>query len=309
MEIQQETINWLLDGDPAIRWQVMRDILHLEETACATERACLVESGWCADLLRRQEADGLWNRSLYNGKWISTTYTLYLLKLLGLPPLHPLALKGCDQLLSQGLHAQEEIRFSRGQKIRDMGVTALVLSICCYFGCEHEELPRIAGFLVRQQCAAGGWFPNETPFAAEYAFETTLIVLEALLQYGNLYPVDEKAVVTEAVAKGQEFLLGHSLYLEDGKPIKSQWASFSFPAYWFYDVLTALDYFRSFRMNRDVRLQPAIDLLLGRQTADGLWLLGARHSGKTYFEMEQPGKPSRWNTLRALRVLDWWCGD
>jgi hypothetical protein len=305
MEIRQGIIHWLLDSDPAIRWQVMKDVLHADESAYAKERARLVHSGWCAQLLTLQDEDGLWNRSLYNGKWISTTYTLYLLKLLGLPPLTRQALTGCDRLLAHGLYRQQEIRFSRKKEIRDLGVSALVLSICCYFGCDDESLPRMAGFLVCQQCDEGSWLPNGSPSAAAYTFETTLIVLEALLQYRNRYPTEASAIA-DAETKGQEFLLMHNLYLDKGKPIKSKWTSFSFPPYWFYDVLTALDYFRSFRLNTDRRLQPAIDLLLNRQTEDGIWVLGTRHPGKTYFEMERPGAPSRWNTLRALRVLEWW---
>lgn len=308
MGMRQGIIHWLLDSDPALRWQVMKDVLHAKEATYAEERARLSHSGWCAQLLKLQGEDGLWNRSLYNGKWISTTYTLYLLKLLGLPPLDLQALRGCDQLLAQGIHRQQEIRFSRKKEIRDLGVSALVLSICCYFGRDERSLPRIADFLVRQQCDAGNWLPNGSPSAAVYTIETTLIVLEALLQYRIRYSAEESAAISDAVAKAQEFLLRHSLYLDNGKPIKSKWTSFSFPPYWFYDVLTALDYFRSFRLNKDKRIQTGIDLLLNRQTEDGTWVLGTRHPGKTYFEMEKPGQPSRWNTLRALRVLEWWNG-
>ena len=228
------------------------------------------------------------------------------MKLLGLPPHNDQAVKGCDQLLTKGLHQNQEIRFSRGKEIQDLGVSALVLSICSYFGYEDISLQRIAGFLIGEQCISGNWLPDGSHSAATYTFETTLIVLEALHQFRNRYPQQESSATLAAVAKGQEFLLTHNLFLDQGKPIKNSWTSFAFPPYWFYDVLAVLDYFQSFRMNRDQRIQPAVDLLLKRRSADGTWKLGPRHPGKTYFDMEKIGEPSKWNTLRALRVLEWW---
>jgi hypothetical protein len=308
MEIQQEIIDWLMDSDPAIRWQVMRDLLHLSEASYIQERATLEQEGWCAKLLDLQDETGLWNRSLYDGKWISTTYTLYLLKLLGLPPTNTRALKGCDQLLTHGLYEQQEIRFSRKKNIRDLGVTAIVLSICCYFDFDKEHLPPIVSFLVDQQCDKGNWLPNGSPSAIAYTFETTLLVLEALLQYHNRFSAGKNDVISDSVARGQEFLLRHRLYMDKGKSIKKRWTTFSFPPYWFYDVLTSLDYFQSYQHNKDTRIQTGIDLLRRKQAKDGTWILGAKHPGKTHFEMEKPGEPSRWNTLRALRVLGWWQG-
>lgn len=308
MEIQPEIIHWLLDSDPAIRWQVRKDILHEPVAICEKERAQLTQTGWCAQLLQYQNEDGLWNRSLYNGKWLSTTYALYLLKILGLSPGNSQALKGCEQLLGQGLYQQEEIRFSSKKDISDLGVSAIVLSLCCYFGHRGEALPRIAAFLASHQCSEGNWFPNQSPSAADYTFETTLLVLEAILQYQTRFAAEKDAALSLASQKGQDFLLRYNLGIVDHKPIKSKWMSFSFPAYWFYDILTALDYFQCFRLNEDIRCQAAVDFLCRRQTKDGQWFLGVRHPGKTYFEMEKVGNPSRWNTLRALRVIDWWNG-
>jgi hypothetical protein len=307
MEKRQEVINWLMDSDPAIRWQVMKDILHCQPTTWSKERSRLTQSGWCARLLQFQDKSGLWNHSLYNGKWLSTTYSLYLLKTLGLPPGNLQALRGCALLLAQGLYQQKEIRFSRNKNIKDLGVSAIVLSLCCYFGYDAEALARIAEFLVSQQSNEGNWLPDEEPSASDYAFETTLLVLEALLQYQNRYEMDLDTALPESVQKGQEFLLRYNLGLGEQRPIKNKWTSFSFPPYWFYDILTALDYFCAFRTNKDKRFQLAIDLLRHKQKG-GQWLLGFCHAGKTYFEMEVPGGPSRWNTLRAIRVLEWWDG-
>ncbi len=307
MVIEPSVLAWLLDSDPAIRWQVLKDLQHAPPPVYDAERARLAEQGWCARLLRFQDDDGLWNRRLYNGKWLSTTYTLYLLKLLGLPPGNPQALLGCAELLEQGLFLEREIRFSHQMEIADLGVTALVLSLCCYFGMCDSALPHVARFLAGQQQAAGCWYPNDAGGASDYAFETTLLVLEALLQFTAQCTIEYDQEITMAIAQGQEFLLRSRLFLDkDDHPLKPAWVSFSFPAYWFYDVLTALEYFRAFQANRDPRLQPAIDLLLKHRSEAGAWLLGSRHHGKTYFDMETSGEPSRWNTLRALRVLDWW---
>jgi hypothetical protein len=309
MEMQTDVVNWLVESDPAIRWQVMRDILHSPPATYEAERSRLTREGWCAQLLGSQADDGLWNRSLYNGKWLSTTYSLYMLKLLGLHPGDPRALKGCEQLFSQGLYQDREIRFSRGQVISDLGVSALVLSISSYFTYDSPAIPHMVDYLVSQQSDEGSWLTNDDPSSMDYTFETTLLVLKALYQYKIRFSGKGIITITHAVRQGQEYLLNRHLGLEDGMPIKPQWTTFSFPAYWFYDILTALEYFYWFGKTKDKRLQPAIDLLLARQTRDGRWTLGSRHSGKTYFNMEEVGKASRWNTLRALRALTWWESD
>jgi hypothetical protein len=303
--INQALNLWLMDSDPAIRWQVMRDILHWQPEAWNQERNRLPTSGWCAQLLQLQDTTGMWNRSLYNGKWLSTTYSLYLLKLLGLPAHNPQALHGCHQLVTQGLYHQEEIRFSRHKDIQDLGVSAIVLSLCCYFGYHAEGIPRIAEFLIGRQSKEGSWLPDENPLSVNYSFETTLLVLESLLQYQSRYAADQAMGLSAAVQEGREFLIRHDLGFNQQRPAKKRWMVFSFPAYWFYDYLTVLDTFSTFDANRDRRMQTAIDLIRRKQK-DDRWLLGSPHPGKTYFDMEEPGKPSRWNTLRALRVLKWW---
>ncbi|MDK2980207.1 MAG: hypothetical protein PWQ55_554 [Chloroflexota bacterium] len=309
MTVPQETLNWLLAGDPAIRWQVIRDLQHAAPAVYEAERARLPQVGWCARLLQAQDADGLWNGSLYNGKWRSTTYSLYLLRQLGLAPGNPQALQGCRLLLEEGLYRQQEIRFSRNQAISDLGVTAIVLSLCAYFGLDVPELKSIAGFLLERQSADGSWLTNDEPASQDYVFETTLLVLEALHQAGSLWGAAEDDPLSRAVSNGRAFLLARQLGLSPDGPLKAKWTTFSFPPYWFYDLLTALDHFSATGAKRDPCMQAALQVLRRKQSSAGTWKLGASHPGKTWFEMESPGRPSRWNTLRALRVLDWWGDD
>ncbi|MBA3072434.1 MAG: hypothetical protein FP831_02475 [Anaerolineae bacterium] len=287
----------------------MKDLLYEPPAIYEKERSLLAQNGWCAQLLGFQDEDGLWNKSLYNGKWLSTTYSLYLLKLLGLSPQNQQALKGCKQLIAQGNYQDREIRFSRSQNSQDLGVSAIVLSLCCYFGYEADIIPNLALFLADHQTDGGNWLPYASPSAEDYTFETTLLVLEALMQFQNHSPAEENHRLTEAVQKGQDFLLRNNLGLRENKPIKNQWSTFSFPSYWFYDILTAVDYFCTFRTNKNKRIQMAVDLILHKATDNGRWLLGSHHPGKTYFEMEKPGSVSRWNTLRTLRIMSWWDGS
>jgi hypothetical protein len=286
----------------------MHDLLESEESVSTQERQKLLEEGWCAHLLSLQDRHGLWSNSLYSGKWVSTTYTLYLLKILGLPPFNPQALAACKQMLTHGIYDGCEIRFSRNQAIQDLGVTGLVLSLCCYFGYEDERLHFMVEFLLGQQGSKGNWLPNTSVTSENYTFETTLLVLEGLFQYRQRY-LASNCLPADTEEKGQEFFLHSHIYLDGGRAIKNTWTSFSFPPYWFYDVLSVLDYFQRCGKKKERRMQQGIDLLVEKRNKDGTWNLGSRHKGKTYGEMEPPGKPSKWNTLRALRVLKWWTGD
>lgn len=302
---RDRVVRWLLDSDPAIRWQVMRDVLHECPDVYEAEREGIALSGWGRRLLALQSRTGLWGDSLYNGKWTSTTYTLYLLKALGLAPRHPQALAGCARLMEGGLYEGREIRFSRGQRVPDLGVTSLTLSISSYFGSPPEELAAIAEYLLDQQRPDGAWHPKDSASAPAYDFETTLLVLEALMQFQRTSR-DCANEIPLARRLGWRFLFSRELGFESGEPLKRGWISFPFPPYWFYDYLTVLDCLRASQGDRDPGAGKAVDVVRARRRRDGRWGRGARHAGRIYFDMEAVGEPSRWNTLRAMRVLDWW---
>lgn len=296
---------WLLESDPSIRWQVMKDILLYDEKIYNGEKEKISENGWGSSLLKLQDNQGLWNKSLYNGKWLSTTYTLQLLKIFGLNPANKQAGIGCNRLITEGLYLDREIRFSKSKNQKDIGVTGLVLSICSYFNYDINVLKNIVRFLILEQNPNGNWLPYDSKGAELYTFETTLLVLEALYQFMRNYPGEYLNLVSGAIEKGQEYLLSHNLFLKDNTPVKKQWLTFSFPQYWFYDILTVLDYFRLFTRH-DNRMEPAVNIVKNKIDKSGFVELGAHHPGKVYFTMEKPGEASKWNTLRALRVLKWW---
>jgi hypothetical protein len=183
----------------------------------------------------------------------------------------------------------------------------MVLSILSYFGFEDARLDTIAGYLLDQQMPDGGWNCRRPRGATHSSVHTTISALEGLRHYELRRPRKLRAI-RRAQRQGREFLLAHRLFRSHrtGNIIKSEFTRFSFPPRWHYDILRALDYFQSVNAPRDSRLGEAIDIVLSRRRADGRWLLEYAYRGKEYFKLEHVGAPSRWNTLRAMRVLTWW---
>jgi hypothetical protein len=303
----QAILDWLLDGDPAIRWQVKQDLLGEKEAMVNRERMCVSSHGWGAELLARQDPSGRWAGQLYDHKWISTTYTLQLLRRMGLDPDNQQAQLACQQLFEGGYQDEGAISFSKTVSHIDLGVCALTLSNLVYFGYPDQRLHTVAEFLLEQQEYDGSWVPESGTGRLQYIFAGTLLVLEALREY-EVRHGDNSVRISAAQSKGREFLLQHHLFKTraTGKIFDQKLTRFSFPPRWHYDVLVALDYFQACGSGKDERLREAIDLVKSKRRKDGTWNLQNRHPGKTYFEMEQVGQPSRWNTLRAMRVLNWW---
>lgn len=299
---------WLLQGDPSIRWQVQRDLLDAPAEAYEAERCLVASQGWGARLLEKQDPGGTWGGGLYSPKWISTTYTLLTLRFLGLPADNEQAQQGCKQLLEGGFYRDGGINYSKGSyKYSETCITGMVLSILAHFHYPDPRLERLAEHLLRQQMPDGGWNCESYKGATHSSFHTTLSALEGLRLYEQLDPPGKDAL-RQAQAKGREFLLQHRLYRSHrtGEVVDEAMTRFAFPPRWRYDVLRALDYFAACRADRDPRLQDSLDLLLKKRLADGRWPAHRGMSGRSYFEMETPGEPGRWNTLRALRVLRWW---
>ena len=300
-------VEWLLIGDPAIRWQVMQDLLSLSPELVYDERKKVGTTGWGLELLSHQGNDGQWGKGIYNPKWTSTTYTLLLLRQLGLLPGNSQALLGCEQFYFCGFEADGGINLFKNINYSEICINGMILCLLSYFQHPDERIHRIADFLLHEQMPDGGWNCQKNKGATHSSFNTTISVLEGFLEYRQSFPdISEK--IDLATSRAHEFLLQHHLYQShrSGRPAKPEMTRMYFPPRWHFDFIRGLDYFQSFQAYRDPRMQAAIDLLLKKQTDTGQWTLNKIWAGQTYFQMEQTGSPSRWNTLRALRVLKWW---
>lgn len=297
------TLEWLLQGDPAICWQVMRDLQDAPPSQVRVEREKVAHEGWGAQLLAHQDADGRWANGLYSPKWTSTTYTLLLLRSLGLPPGHPAALRGLERLLQAADPRYPGMVIFRTINHSDICVDAMILAMLAYFQHPTNQVEKLQEHLLAHQIDDFGWNCEDHRGVTHSSFHTTLSVLEALLECQNSGCAISG--LEQAAAGGREFLLQHHLFRSHhtGQVVDERMQRFSFPARWRYDVLRALDYFQAVHAPYDPRLQDALDLLLKKCLPDGRWKLENRHPGRVFFDMEEVGKPSRWNTLRAWRVL------
>jgi len=314
-------IQWLLDGDPAIRWQTLRDLVRADERTVGREQRRVAREGWGARLLAVQDPEGTWARrqsgsgtmsdgGLYTPKWISTTYTMLLLRDFGLPAENRQARKACRLLLDEGLQRDGGINYGIWGKWTGRGetcVTGMVLSILAHFRYDDARLDTVADNLLDVQMPDGGWNCRRPYGATHSSVHTTISALEGLRFY-ELHRRRKVRAVREAQRRGREFLLVHRLFRSHrtGEIIKPVFTRFAFPPRWHYDILRALDYFQAVDAPRDPRLADAIGIVQSTQREDGRWSLQQSYKGKTYFELERLGAPSRWNTLRALRVLKWW---
>lgn len=299
-----------MSGDPAIRWQTMRDLLAEPEAAWQVEREKVASVGWGAHLLSFQDTQGTWGGGLYSPKWTSTTYTLLQFRDMGLPRAHPAAQQATRLLIDEDLGKAETPRFVTRLAQIDLCVVGMFLGLGVYFGVADSRIEAMAAYLLQNQMADGGWNCRSLKRggAVHSSFHTTFNVLEGLQEYIECGYTPHKTAIESAEARALQWMLQHHLYLSDktGEIIDQKFLYFSYPYRWYYDVLRGLDFFQRIRTQRDIRLIEAIELVKSKRRKDGTWTVQNRHPGKSFFEMEQTGGVSRWNTLRALRVLGWW---
>jgi hypothetical protein len=233
---------------------------------------------------------------------------MLLLRSLGLPAGHPQAIPACRLLLDQGSWTDGGINFYPQTFERsETCCSGMVLAIAGWFRFDDPRVDRLAAHVVEHQMPDGGWNCRAMPGyggATHGSFNTTISALEGLLEYQRFRG---GALACQAAERGREFLLNHRLFRSHrtGTVANSAFTRFPFPARWHYDALRGLDYFRDCGAPYDPRLEDAIDLVKRRRGHDGLWALPKGYAGRIFFEMEEAGGPSRWNTLRALRVLRW----
>jgi hypothetical protein len=305
--------DWLLDSDPAIRWQVMRDLTGAPAEEVAAERERVATEGLGAQLLALQADDGRWGGAAWNRGWDSTMHVLTLLRHFGLDPASAEARRALglvrDRVTWQGSGPEEcdGNAFFEGEI--EPCINGQVAAAGAYFG---QDVSGIIERLLAEQLPDGGW-NCEAPDSTRSSFNTTICVLEALLEYERTGGGTPE--VTGARLRGQEYLLERRLFrrLSTGEVIERDrksavaWTHFAFPAWWHYDVLRGLEYMRSAGVTPDERIAEAIELVELKRDGDGRWPLETRHPGMMPVDLgEVEGQPSRWNTLRSLRVLRWY---
>jgi hypothetical protein len=313
--------DWLLDSDPAIRWQAMRDLQDCPEPQWRAERSRVETDGWGARLLALQDPDGQWDGGSFIPRdfpqsewrevgqpWTTTSHVLSQLRELGLDPASGAAVRTVRLV-------GENSRWDEGGQPYWAGETeecinGRTVADGAYFG---VDVSGIVDRLLGERLEDGGWNCERPNGSTRSSFDTTINVLEGLLEYERTRAGTPE--IRAARHAGEEYLLRRRLFrrLSTGEPADGDYLSFIHPNRWRYDVLRALDYFRAAATLDggvpDPRLAEAIEHVRGKQTPDGTWLLERRPRGRVWFDMDDGvGQPSRWLTLRALRVLRWWDG-
>ena len=291
---------WLLQSDPSIRWQVMRDLLDAPADEVAAERARVASTGWAAQVLERQGPDGKWKRDDDNPEW-SCFLHLGLLRDLGLDP-------RCDEarrtvgLVRDNIiwHWWDNAPFFVGEV--EPCINGRVVAIGAYFG---EDMQGLVDRLLGEQMEDGGWNCEQENGSTVGSFHTTICVLEGLLEHDRA--TGGRPDVRESMKRGQDYLLSRRLLrrLSTGEVVDPDFAHLAFPTCYHYDVLRALDHLQAAGVVPDERMSEALALVESKRDADGRWPLEHEHEENVVIRMEELSGPSRWVTLRAKRVLRW----
>lgn len=316
--VENSVIDWLLDSDPAIRWQVMQDLTDAPREEVMAERAKVPTQGWGARLLALQGADGRWGEAAWNRGWNSTLHVLMLLRDFGLDPAGELARRAVslvrDRVTWKGYGPPEcdDNPFFAGEV--EPCINGQVGAVAAYFG---QDVRGIVDRLLAEQLPDGGWNCEAANGSTQSSFNTTICVLEALLEYE--LASGSSPEVPAARLRGQEYLLERRLFrrrstgevIERDRKGGTVWTRLAFPTWWHYDVLRGLEYLRRAGVAPDDRVSEVIALVASKRSGDGRWPLEVQYPGKMPIEIDEgEGQPSRWNTLRALRVLNWYsAGD
>jgi hypothetical protein len=306
------SLEWLLEGDPSIRWQALRDLTGASGEAVAVERARVAGEGWGARLLALQGDDGRWaggalfpagTTSIEHGQpWTATEPTLTMLRIFGVDPGDERVRQAVGKVKVNCFWEYDDLPFFAGEV--EPCINGRTVSLGVYFG---ENVDGIVARLVSEQLGDGGWNCEAERGSVRSSFDTTINVLEGLLAHERATGGTPESIA--ARRRAEEYLLERNLFrrLSTGEVIKPAYLQFSFPPRWHYDVLRALEYFREAGDAPDPRVAEAIDIVRGKRQLDGTWPLEHTHRGDVWFALDEgDGKPSRWNTLRAQRVLDWY---
>ncbi|WP_413319296.1 hypothetical protein AA0Z99_02940 [Agrococcus sp. 1P02AA] len=302
------TIDWLMQGDPAIRWQVMADLLGDDAETVARERAKVATEGWGAALLAARGADGQWaggahfpstQPTLPGQPWTSTAHVLTELRLLGVDPADAAVRAAIADVKRITRWEYDDEPFFEGEV--EPCINAALVTNAVYYG-ELDE--RIVERLLGERMADGGWNCDQERGSVRSSFDTTIAVLEAL---AAALTVRDDPRLREARESGEAYLLERHLLRRKttGEVPKPTYVRFAFPPRHEYDALRALEHFRAVGATPDARMREALDLVRSKRRDDGTWPLDVIHGGDAVNDYGAVGEPNRWITLRALRVLRW----
>ena len=306
MMITKEITRWLLEGDISIQYQVYRDLLGINKPALQDQ---IQKKGWGAKFLALQNSNGYWGKGFYQPKWTSTHYTLLDLKNLNISSGNELIKKTFKKVIKLDKGADGGIYPIGSRQVTDVCINAMLINYACYFKIEVESIKSIIDFLLDAKLDDGGFNCDFNKRKVIHSsLHSTISVLEAITEYeknGYKYRLDE---LKRAKETAQEFILLHRLFRSDrtNQVINPEFLKFHYPYRWHYDILRAMDYFQCAQKKYDPRMDEAFQIILSKKTGKNQWTLASRYPGKTHFDMEQGGKPSRWNTLRALKVLKYY---
>lgn len=295
------TVDWLLDADPAIRWQVLRDLVDAPADVVVAERARVATEGWGSRLLALQGPDGTWDGPGLFPEFTSTAWTLMLLRDLGVDPGAPAVRRAIELVRRRGRWEHAGQPFFEGEV--EPCINGKTIALGAYFG---VDVTPIVDRLLGEQMEDGGWNCEQENGSTRGSFLSTIAVLDGLLEHERATGGTPASMA--ARLRGEAYLLERRLLRRKstGELINPDFARFSFPTFYFYDALGALDYLRAADVSPDERVTEAIGLVESKRDADGRWPLENPHPGTRYIAMDDgEGRPSRWNTLRALRVLRW----
>ena len=300
---KREVIDWLLKGDVSIQYQVYRDLLSVDRNDL---RSKIANVGWGKKFLSKRKADGHWGVRFYQPKWISSHYTLLDLRNLCIAPDTPAIQESLRLIGTREKGRDGGINPIGAVQRSDVCVNGMFLNYASYFKTDAETLKSVVDFILSQKMRDGGFNCRSNRAGAVHSsLHSTLSVLEGITEYefnGYSYRLAE---LKKARKSSVEFILLHQLFLSDrtGKVINKDFLKLSYPCRWRYDILRALDYLQYAKTRWDERMQKAIEVVQAKRNKDSTWNLAAKHPGQVHFDMENGGIPSRWNTLRALRVF------
>jgi hypothetical protein len=301
--VDKEVLEWLLNGDISIQYQVYRDILKINMPGLK-ER--IATEGWGKEFLSFRNKDGHWGLKFYQPKWTSTHYTLLDLKNLSISNQQKEITETIRKIVHENKSTDGGINPIGTKSKSDVCINGMFLNYASYFETNENDLRSVVDCILSLQMKDGGFNCQLNRKGASHSsLHSTLSVLEGILEYTRMGYTYRILELRKAEDASREFILQHKLFRSDhtGEIIDPKMLLLSYPSRWRYDILRALDYFQSAGIGFDVRMTDALDVLIQKQRPDGKWSLQAKHPGLTHFDMEKPGTANRWNTLRALRVL------